>query len=322
MQPMLATRAPVGSALPRGPEWSYEVKWDGVRVLADTTSGTLRLRARSGRDVTVTYPDLAALADVPGAVLDGEVVVMAGGTPSFEALAERMNVRDPARAARLAARTPATYVVFDVLTLYGVDVHRSTYDERRAILERVTLPDRALLSPVDPDGDDLWAVTLEHGLEGVVAKRRTSTYQPGRRSSDWVKAAHRATRTAAVVGWRAEGLGRSGGARGVADPGGRLGAVLLGAPDEQGRWRYLGKAGSGLAGRRGADLVRELTGLERPGPPLEDEVPAQDARGVTWCEPRVGVDVRYLHRMNGGRLRQPVVLALRTDAAVDPWEVP
>ncbi|MCU1433039.1 MAG: polymerase LigD, ligase domain protein, partial [Actinotalea sp.] len=169
------------------------------------------------------------------------------------------------------------------------------------------------------DVDDLWAVTLEHGLEGVLAKRRTSTYQPGRRSTDWVKAAHRATRTAAVVGWRAEGAGPSG--RGTT-PSGRLGAVLLGAPDAEGRWRYLGKAGSGLAGRRGQDLARELSGLARPTSTLDDEVPAADARAVTWCEPGVAVDVAYLQRMTTGRLRHPVVRAIRTDSEIDPWEAP
>ncbi|WP_182114192.1 MULTISPECIES: DNA ligase [unclassified Actinotalea] len=315
---MLATRAAEEGRLPEGPEWSYEVKWDGVRVLAQTTSGSLRLVARSGRDVTVTYPELAGLAAMPGTVLDGEVVVMSGGIPSFEALAERMNVRDAARASRLATSAPATYIVFDVLVLDGVDVSRRPFSERRELLERLELPAHVQLSPVYPDGPTLWQVTLEHGLEGVVAKRRTSTYQPGRRSPDWVKAAHRATRTAAVVGWRSEGYGRAG----VAASSNRLGAILLGAPDADGRWRYLGKAGSGLAGRRGADLLRELTGRESTEPVLDDEVPDVDARGVTWCRPEVGVDVVYLQRMRGGRLRHPVVRALRTDGDVDAWEAP
>ena len=318
MQPMLATRPTDGTTLPRGPGWTYEVKWDGVRLLADTTAGRLRLLSRTGRDVTVTYPELAALGDLDGVVLDGEVVDLVDGTPSFEGLAERMNVRDAATAQRLAARRPVTYMAFDVLVHDGDDVTRRPLAERRLVLESLALPDRAQLSPVYDDGDALWQVTLAHGLEGVVAKRSASTYQPGRRSPDWVKAAHRSTRTAAVVGWRSEGYGRTGSPA----TSHRLGAVLLGAPDAQGRWRYLGKAGSGLAGRRGADLVRALAALERPASALDDEVPREDARGVTWCEPAVGVDVRYLQRMTGGRLRQPVVLALRTDGVVDPWEVP
>ncbi|MBC7290221.1 MAG: DNA ligase [Actinotalea sp.] len=326
---MLATRADAdprhGSALPRGPQWVYEVKWDGVRVLADTTGDRLRLRARTGREVTAAYPELGGLAAVQGAVLDGEVVVMAGGVPSFEALAERMHVRDPARAQRLAARAPATYMVFDVLMLYGVDVTRSPWQERRATLERLTLPERVELSPVYDDGEALWEVTAEHGLEGVVAKRRTATYQPGRRSPDWVKVPHRATRTAAVVGWRPETGSPAGPGGRAAAPsaGARLGAVLLGAPDEHGTWRYLGKAGSGLAGRRGEELVAALRPLARTTPVLPpDDVPPADARGAAWCEPDVVVDVAYLHRTRAGRLRQPVVRGRRTDVGVDAWEVP
>lgn len=309
MQPMLATGADPSSGLPAGPAWAYEVKWDGVRVLADTTQGRLRLLSRTGRDVSVAYPELAPLASVQGAVLDGEVVAMADGVPSFEALAERMHVRDPARAERLARELPVAYLVFDVLVLYGVDITRRSFDERRGTLERLTLPSPVQLSPVYPDGAELWDVTREHGLEGVVAKRRASTYQPGRRSHDWIKAAHRTTRTALVAGWRPETSGT-----------GSLGAVLLAAPDAAGRLRYLGRAGSGLAGRLGEDLARRLAPRTRDTSPFDETVPAADARGTTWCDPVVAVDVAYLHRTQAGRLRHPVVRGVRDDTGIDPWE--
>ncbi len=320
MQPMLATRAANKAALPRGAEWCYEVKWDGVRALADTTSGVLRLRARSGRDATPAYPELAGLAALPGAVVDGEIVVLAAGVPSFEALAERMHVRDGARARLLAARSPVTFVAFDLLVLDGVDLTRRPLVERRAALEGLALPDRVQLSPTYPDLDPLWDVTLEHGLEGVLAKRRASTYQPGRRSPDWVKATHRGTRVAAVVGWRPEGAPEAG--RATVAGVGPIGAVLLAAPDATGAWRYLGKAGSGLGGRRGTELLRALGPLAVPAPALDEPVPASDARGVTWVAPRVGVDVAYLQRTRSGRLRQPTIRALRTEVPVDPWETP
>jgi len=310
VDPMLATRAHDGTALPRGADWWYEVKWDGVRVITDTTGPRMRLRARSGSEVTAAWPELAGLSILQGAVLDGEVVVMAGGTPSFEALAERMHVRDAAVAARLAARRPATYVVFDVLALYGVNLTRRPLAERRDVLDRLDLPDHVQVSPVYLDVDDLWAATLEHGLEGVVAKRRTSTYQPGRRSPDWVKAAHRMTRVAAVVGWRPE----------ARRAGGPLGALLLAAPDADGAWRYLGRAGSGLAGRAGQLVATAVSGADS-GQPL-DGVPRVDADGTFWCAPSVLVDVVYLQRTRGGRLRHPVVRGLRADVPVDPWEEP
>jgi bifunctional non-homologous end joining protein LigD len=236
---------------------------------------------------------------------------MAEGVPSFEALAERMNVRDPARARQLAVHRPVTYVVFDVLRLYGVDLLRRPFAERRETLERLALPEHCILSPLYDDGPTLWSVTRDHGLEGVVAKRRASAYHPGLRSADWVKAAHRSSRTALVGGWRPETTGS-----------GRLGAVLLGALDEQGRLRFLGRAGSGLTGALAADLTRLLGPLRRDRSPFAGEVPALDARGAVWCEPSVAVDVTYLARTHGGRLRHPVLHGLRDDAAPDPWEVP
>jgi len=309
VEPMLATPATGPAELPRGPEWAYEVKWDGVRALADTTSGRLRLWSRNEREITAAYPELSGLESVQGAVLDGEIVLMAGGIPSFTALAERMHVRDPRRAEVLAARHPVTFLVFDVLRLDGVDVTRNPYDERRETLSRLDLPDRVELSPVYPDGQELWEVTQQLGLEGVVAKRRSSPYVPGRRSPDWVKAPHRRTRAALVGGWREETNGS-----------GRMGAVLFGARDADGALRYLGRAGSGLTGRRATELQRLL--VARRDSPFDDEVPAVDARGTHWCEPTVVVDTLYLARNPTGRLRQPVVRAVRTDTDADPWEQP
>ena len=311
LQPMLATAATGPDGLPRGPQWAYEVKWDGVRALADTTSGRLRLWSRNGNEVTAAYPELAGLAVLPGAVVDGEVVAMAGGVPSFAALAERMHVRDAARAAALARSSPVTFVVFDMLTWDGEDVTGRSYDERRALLDEMPPVDHVQPSPVYADGDALWQVTLDHGLEGVVAKLRRSTYQQGRRSRDWVKLPHRRTRTALVGGWREESAGT-----------GRLGALLLGARDDDGALRYLGRAGSGLTGPLATSLRATLDAHARDDPAFDDAVPAVDARGTHWCEPVVVVDTLYLSRTPGGRLRQPVVRGIRTDTGADPWDQP
>lgn len=310
VRPMLASALPAGRALPTGPGWVFEVKWDGVRILADTRDEGLRLLSRTERDVTDAYPELAGVAAVRGAVLDGEVVAMSGGVPSFGALAERMHVQDAARARRLAAQAPVTFVVFDVLTLYGVDLTRLPFTERRATLERLSLPERCIVSPVYEDGAALWAATQRQGLEGVVAKRLGSVYRPGERSPDWVKAAHRRSRTALVAGWRPETTGS-----------GRLGAVLLGAYDGD-RLRYLGRAGSGLTGKLAGELAERLRPLATTESPFQEDVPAIDARGARWCEPRVVLDVSYLTRTATGRLRHPVLRAVRDDAPPDPWEVP
>jgi bifunctional non-homologous end joining protein LigD len=311
VEPMLATPATGPAELPRGSGWSFEVKWDGVRALADTSSGVLRLWSRKEREITLAYPELVGLAGVEDAVLDGEIVLMADGIPSFTALAERMHVRDVRRAAALAARQPVTFMAFDVLRLAGEDTTRATYDGRRAILEGLILPENVQLSPVYPDGEELWGVTKQLGLEGVVAKRRSSTYQPGRRSDDWVKAPHRRTRTALVCGWRVETTGS-----------GRLGAVLFGARDADGGLRFLGRAGSGLSGAKATRMRQLLEEHARADSPFDEEIPALDARGTRWVEPVVVVETLYLARNPTGRLRQPVVRGIRTDADADPWEQP
>lgn len=312
MEPMLATAAPAPGAFPRGRDWVYEVKWDGVRVLADVhADGTLRLTSRNERDVTPAYPELTGLAGLGDVLLDGEVVLMDTGRPSFAALAERMHLRDTRRAAALAAARPVTYLVFDVLRHEGQDVTAMPLGRRRDILDALPLPPNVQVSPLYDDGDDLWRVTQQHGLEGVVAKRRDARYRPGRRSPDWVKSAHRRTRTAVVGGWRPESTGT-----------GRLGALLLGAPDAEGALRYLCRAGSGLTGPA-ARIVRDLLAPhERPTSPFADDVPAVDARGTRWVDPVVVVETLYLTRTPTGRLRQPVIRGVRTDTTADPWEQP
>jgi len=308
---MLATPAPAPAALPRGRDWVFEVKWDGVRVLADVQTGRVRLSSRNERDVTPAYPELDGLARLGDVLLDGEVVLLDAGRPSFTALAERMHVRDARRASALAASRPVTYLVFDVLRRDGHDLTALPLAERRAVLDALGLPEHVQPSPLYDDGDDLWRVTAAHGLEGVVAKRRDAPYRPGRRSPDWVKAAHRRTRTALVGGWRPESTGT-----------GRLGAVLLGAPDATGALRYLCRAGSGLGGGAARAMRDLLTRHERPTSPFADDVPPVDARGTVWVDPVVLVDTLYLARTPTGRLRQPVVRGVRTDTAADAWEQP
>lgn len=299
MRPMLATLA---EAVPRGPDWVHEVKWDGMRVLADARGGGLTLTSRSGRDVTVSFPELVPLADLfDDMLLDGEVVSLVDGRPSFGALAERMHIGDARRAARAAVAHPVTFVVFDVVRLLGQDLTGQPWSARRALLEQLELDGpRVQVPPVHDDGEGLLAATAEQGLEGIVSKRRSSTYAPGRRSPDWLKLPHRDGISVVVGGWRPE-VGAS-----------RLGAVLVGLPGPTG-WEFVGRVGSGLAGRAGAGLLARLRPLEVTGSPFVGEVPREDATGTTWVEPQVVIDVASLGRSSGGRLRQPSFQRVRTD---------
>lgn len=302
MRPMLASQ---GTAIPRGRQWAHEIKWDGMRVLADVADGQPMLLSRNGNDVTATFPELSTLAG-PGMpddmLLDGEVVALDGGLPSFSALAERMHVSDARKARRLAVARPVTFMVFDLLRLYGVDLTSRPLAERRATLERIGLGGpNCQVPPTYDDGDALQAATAEQGLEGVVSKRLSSRYSPGRRSPDWLKFPHRASMSVVIGGWRLE-----------TDSAHRLGAVLVGIPTPEGLV-YLGRVGSGLAGKEQERVLGALQGLSVDASPFADGVPRMDARGTTWVRPEIVVDVRSLGLSAGGKLRQPAYRGLRPD---------
>lgn len=193
---MLAAAADSGRGLPDdGTTWAYEVKWDGLRALADLAGGCVRLSSGTGADITAAFPELAELgAQHPGVLLDGEVVVLRDGLPSHAALADRMRVSDPRPDRALVRTAPATFVVFDVLRLYGVELIARSWQERRNVLERLGVSGRAWqLSPVYDERDVLVAATLQQGLAGVVAKRRASRYVPGARTGDWLTLTHRSS---------------------------------------------------------------------------------------------------------------------------------
>jgi bifunctional non-homologous end joining protein LigD len=299
---MLATPG----ALPEGPEWLFEVKWDGMRLLADVADGRVRLSSRSERDVTANFPELAALVDLaPDVLLDGEVVLLDSGTPSFAALADRMH--GPV-APRIAQARPVTFMVFDVLRLYGVPLLERPFSERRGTLERLDLAPIPVLSlsPLYTDGAALLEATRERGMEGVVAKRRDGVYRPGRRSPSWTKITHRHSQACLVAGWRPERSGSN-----------RIGALLLGVPDG-GRLRYVGRVGSGLAGERVQRILRERL-IQVEASPFAVPLPRAEVAGARWCEPHTVVEVSYTGWTEAGRLWHPVFRGVRDD--LDPAHV-
>lgn len=300
----------VPGSQPLGSDWVYEVKWDGMRVIADASEGELRLFSRNGRDVTVSFPELARVTDgVQDGLFDGEIIALDEGIPSFGALAERMHVADPKRAAALAERIPVTMMTFDLLRLYGVELMARPLTERRRSLDQLALPPRWSLSPTYDDGPSLFDATLAQGLEGVMAKRTWSLYHPGRRSKDWVKTPHHRAESVLVGGWRFDTGSAS-----------RIGSVLVGLPNGNGGVHYLGRVGSGIGGAHATALASALQSLTRKASPFDDELPREDVVGTTWCEPEVIVDVRSLGLTRGGRLRQPVFRGIRTDLEISDLE--
>lgn len=316
MRPMLATPGDTRTGPPAGPGWVHEIKWDGIRLLAEVRGGRLRLLTRGGRDIAVAFPELAPLADVADdLLLDGEAVALMDGRPSFSHVVERVHTSSPVAAQRLARTRPATYIAFDLLRLDGLDLVRLPWSTRREALEDLLEgvgPVQA--SPVFDDGAGLLAATHEQGLEGVVSKRRSAPYLAGERSAHWVKFPHRDRMSVVVGGWRPE-TGRS-----------RLGALHVGVPvlDDSGdpvldadgvpRLGYLGRVGSGLAGRAGEALARLLAQVPEAAYPFLEAIPRVEAAGSTWLRPTVVVDVASLGLTPGvGRLRQPSYQGVRTD---------
>lgn len=302
MRPMLATR---GTQVPTGQGWSHEVKWDGMRILADCSRDAVRLTSRNENDVTVTFPELQGLAG-RDLLLDGEVAAISDGRPSFAALAERMHVGKARRASRLAETNPVTYLVFDLLRLDGRDLTGEPLSTRRELLHGLGLAGAAWHVPeAYDDGAMLVEATRQQGLEGVVSKGLSSRYEPGRRSPHWLKFPHRPRLSYVVGGWRPE----TGSAT-------RLGAVLVGEPTADGLV-YRGRVGSGIAGARGPELLALLEPLRRADSPFVDAVPRLDAHGTHWVDPVVVVDVEALGLSSQQRLRQPAFVVVRPDLTPD-----
>jgi bifunctional non-homologous end joining protein LigD len=308
---MLAT----AGALPPPAEqdrWAFEMKWDGVRAVVYVAGGAMRVLTRNDREVLASYPELRGLAEQLGSrdvVLDGEVVAFdEAGRPSFGQLQQRMHVQRPTRA--LQDATPVSYLAFDLLRLDGRSLLGEPYEQRRAALESLALAGPRWGTPpaFEGDGQEAVEVSRSQGLEGVIAKRRGSPYEPGRRSRDWVKVKHARMQEVVLGGWKpGEGRRR-----------GQIGSLLLGVYHDGGLV-YAGHVGTGFTARTLDDLAARLAPLERPTPPFADEVPRPHAKDARWVEPVLVGEVVFTEWTREGRLRHPSWRGLRPDKA--PGEV-
>ncbi len=312
VRPMLATPG----ELP-GPDqedrWAFEMKWDGVRGVVYCDRGSLAVRTRNDREVSATYPELAALAaslEKHRIVLDGEIVAFdKHGRPSFGELQARMHVHAPSRALR--ASVPVSLLVFDLLHLDGRSLLTLPYDDRRVLLEDLDLDGpRWAVPPAFPgQAGEALAASKAQGLEGVLAKRHDSPYLPGRRSPAWIKVKHQRMQEVIIGGW-SPGAGRREGG---------IGSLLLGVPDEEGRLVYAGHVGTGFTEAMLADLGARLRASERRTPPFADEVPRAHAKDAHWVTPRLVGEVRFSEWTRDGRMRHPTWRGLRPDK--DPEDV-
>jgi bifunctional non-homologous end joining protein LigD len=308
-EPMLATAAPPPPEPDRG-NWALEMKWDGVRALAFVEKGKLRLVSRTGRDITMAYPELAGLAPaIPHKqiLLDGEIVVFGdNGWPEFEALQPRIHVRDGQQAALLAAQSPVTYLMFDVLHLDGRPLVGKQYRERRALLDELAIAGPFWQTPPSFPGEDFDAVrevSRQHSMEGILAKRLDSRYLPGQRSDWWRKIKNHRRQEVIVAGWKP----------GKGNREGQVGSLLIGVHDEDGELRYAGHVGTGFTVDTLRMLGAKLKPLRRATSPFDEPVPPEHARTAVWVEPDLVVDVTFDLWTRAGRMRAPVYKGLRDD---------
>ncbi len=304
VEPMLASP---GTLPPDDEDWSYEFKWDGVRALARVEGGRLQLHSRKGHDITVTYPELRPLGEELGSTqvwLDGEIVAMQDGRPSFSALKQRMHVQNDRQARSLVSSVPVTYLVFDVLYLDGRSCVDLPYEERRALLAGLELrgPNWNMSPSFDGEGAAVVETAREQELEGVIAKRRSSRYFPGRRTADWVKITEVLTIEVLIGGWR-PGEGRRTG---------EIGSLMLGVPTDAGL-RYVGQVGTGFTDEALGALHKQLEPLVRKDSPFANEVPRDRAKGATWLSPEVVGEVEFRSWTPDGRLRAPSWRGVRSD---------
>ncbi|MFD1151737.1 non-homologous end-joining DNA ligase [Saccharothrix hoggarensis] len=310
IRPVLAS----SGGVPDGTGWAFEFKWDGVRAITYARGGRVRAMTRNDLEVAATYPEVRALTALLGdrdAVLDGEIVALGEGRqPDFGRLQSRMHVARPG--ADLIARVPVVYYVFDLLHLDGRSLLGEPYSTRRHELAGLGLGGRAEVrvppSFRDVDGRDVLAVAEEYGLEGVVAKRVSSRYEPGRRSPAWVKVPLVRTQEVLIGGWR-PGDGRRAGT---------VGSLLLGVLTDDGL-RYVGKVGTGFTHAALVDLQDRLGPLAVPKSPFAGPVPLDHARRAHWVRPELVGEVEYRTWTADGRLRHSSWRGLRPDK--DPGDV-
>ncbi len=292
--------------------WLFEPKWDGVRAVA-TCTGQTALTSRNHNDITKTYPELGKLHERTvafEAMIDGEIVAMAQGRPSFEKLQSRINLANERDIKRAMIECPVTYIAFDLLYLDGRSLIDVPLEERKALLDDLFVPtDYVSVSPVvETEGCLLYEATKAQSLEGIVAKRAASPYRPGKRSKDWLKIKTTHTTDVVIGGWTPGEGNRSK----------HFGALLVGAY-EGSALRFIGSVGTGFTEKALGDLMKQLEELATDENPFDSD-PQKDrprwgkpVRDPHWVAPQLVAQVEFRELTAAGRLRAPSFKGLRSD---------
>ena len=305
VQPMLAQSS---STAPNSADYLYEVKWDGIRALVSLDEGEVSIRGRNGIDLTKQFPELRVADEsfrATSALFDGEIVCLeSDGRPNFGKVIQRMQQSSAAGIERTRAKHPAVCYLFDCLYLDGRPIINEPLVRRREWLEDAVRADSSYrVSGVVEDGPAFFKAVKQMNLEGIIAKLRESTYQPGKRSESWLKIKARQTLECVIIGYT----------RGKGDREGSFGALHL-AQRKGPELRYIGKVGTGFDETLAKAVFVELQRLTMIKRPVKEK-PLDDSRSF-WVEPKLMCEVAFASWTQDGLLREPVFLRLRPDLAI------
>jgi bifunctional non-homologous end joining protein LigD len=303
-----------------GPDWLFEIKWDGYRAVTFIDNGKARLVSRNQNDLTPRYPelkDLPQFVKAKNAILDGEVVALdEQGRASFSLMQQRTGFRPGGRRGAINADVPVLYYAFDLLYLDGYDWRRVPLEDRKRKLAEILLTGDALRysDHYEKQGKALFEIAKQKGLEGILAKKRDSIYLE-RRSSEWLKIKIRHDLECVIGGYTEPEGSRA-----------HFGSIVLGLYDKQDRLIHVGQAGSGFNQKSLEDIWKLLKKSETKKKPFHGEVEA--LRKVTWVKPELVAAIEYAEWTEGAigsnvpKLRAPVFLGLRDDKNPEECRLP
>ncbi|HET6272734.1 MAG TPA: non-homologous end-joining DNA ligase [Bacteroidota bacterium] len=302
IEPMLADSR---EKPPESDNFLYEVKWDGIRALISLDEGELRIRSRNQHDITAKFPELMIPEEAfraSSVLFDAEIVCLdEGGKPVFKHVIHRLQQTTDGSIERARAKYPVVCYVFDCLYLDGRPIVNEPLVRRRAWLkDAIKRGTPYRVSETVDDGGELFKAAAAMGLEGIIAKEKTSTYQPGKRSAQWLKIKTRQTVDCVIVGYT----------KGKGDRETLFGALQI-AVVEDGNLKYVGKVGTGFDAKLMKEIFSNLKKQKQVKRPIKEK--PLDESSTTWIEPKLVCEVQYASLTKDKMLREPVFVRMRLD---------
>lgn len=282
-------------------EWIFEVKWDGIRAIS-YVNDELSVRSRNQTELIHNFPELVELKDLTGnCVLDGEIIIMKNGLADFQTVIQRNQSTAPADIEHLSREFPATYVVFDILEKDGSPLLDVPLIERKTILKNSLREGKYVVLSlfVEDKGESYFRAALEKGVEGIMAKKKQSPYEPGKRSNNWLKIKQIKTCDCVIFGYT----------RGEGSRDKVFGSLILGLYDGKDPV-FIGKVGTGFSQQYMEDMKQAMDEYKVEAGTLQG---VDTDREITWLHPGLVCEVGYQSVTEDRRLRIPVFRRLRND---------